>query len=69
MRKHNVSEQDLKGSKQKTKKLIKEQVEKTFKEKMSENPEGKSKLSFFLEGKTEWKPETPATYMKQLTRK
>ena len=31
--------------------------------------ENKSKLRFFLEGKEQWKPETPAKYMNKLTRK
>ena len=40
-----------------------------FHEKMTEGTEEMSKITFFLEGKGEWKPEQTAEYMNKLTRK
>jgi len=36
---------------------------------MTQAKEERSKLKYFLEGKSVWTPETPADYMNALTRK
>ena len=69
MTKYEFEEEDLIGSKDKTKHEINRKVYIQFWKKMTREREEKSKLRFFLEGKKEWKPEEPAEYMKKLTRK
>ena len=49
--------------------MIAERVRTQFQNRMSNRVEGMSKLTHFMEGKGEWKPEEPAVYMNKLTRK
>ena len=69
MAKYSIEMWILAEDKDFVKSAIKYNVEQKFKEKMTENPENKSKIAYFLQGKKEWKPEQPAEYMKKLTRK
>ena len=69
MNKYGMEMEDLTGSKGKTKHEINLKVYIQFWKKMTRDRENKSKLKFFLEGKTAWKPDEPAEYMKKLTRK
>ena len=68
MEKYKITDEELQGEKNTTKKIIKEKTNKIFKERMME-PQEKSKIKFFLEHKKEWNPGKPATYMEKLTRK
>ena len=68
MDKHQITEEDLLGSKYKTKQIITRKTLKTFAARMKA-PEGKSKTDFFNNNKQEWKPGKPAKYMTELTRK
>ena len=69
MEKYGITMDELSGSKSKTKNAIYVGVYIEFVKKMTQDREMRSKLKFFLEGKTFWKPLEPATYMEKLTRK
>ena len=69
MNKYGLEPEDLTGTKDKSKIEINQSVSLHFKIKMTQDKEERSKLKFFLEGKSAWKPEEPAEYMTKLTRK
>ena len=52
-----------------TKELIREKANAKFRETLTTKNENKSKLSYYLQGKGDWKPEQTPSYMNQLTRK
>ena len=72
MSKYNIFEWELAGTdedKHYIKQMIYERVRTEFKRRLSNIPDGKSKIIYFLEGKGEWKPEITAHYMNKMTRK
>ena len=69
MTKYNIEHEEFEGSWEEAKNAIHVGMYTNFYSKMRRDREEKSKLRFFLEGKTDWGPEKPAEYMKKLTRK
>ena len=69
MEKYEITEAELQGSEWSTKRIIREKVNKTFRNTFTTQNENKSKLSYFLNGKGDWKPEQTPEYMNKLTRK
>ena len=69
MGQHNINDQELQGTKFHSKHLIKRAVTESFKNKLIEAGQGKSKMDYFLEQKEEWSPGKGAKYMNELTRK
>ena len=69
LEKYNTFEWELAEEKSYVKSIIQERAYAKFKERMSENPDNKTKLEFYLENKGEWEPGIAAEYMKSLTRK
>ena len=69
MEKYGVTEEDISGTEWSSKKIIREKINIRFRNNLTKDNENKSKLGYFLEGRGEWKAETPAQYMNQLTRK
>ena len=69
MQKYNIDESELQGSKSKSREAIIHGIHMKMYANVRAASEGRSKLSFFLNGKTTWTAESPAPYMKDLTRK
>ena len=69
LEKYHINEYELRGTKAQSKFVINTGAYRKFQEKMTQAREDRSKLKFFLDGKTPWKPVTPAEYMEKLTRK
>ena len=69
MEKYGITQEDLIGSKFKTKSVIRRKIHQGFKKKMTETSQGKTKIGYFREAKSEWSPGTRAKYMNELTRK
>ena len=69
MTKHNLTDQELKGSKHQSKNLINRAIKEGFKQRILETSIGKSKMEYFLELKSQWEPGSRPKYMSELTRK
>ena len=69
MLKYGIHPEELQGSKANSKDAILTGVHLEFYKKMIRAREEKSKLKYFLDGKSMWSPEKPAEYMAKLTRK
>ena len=69
MEKYNIYEWELAEEKCVTKRIISERIREKFHQNMSTIPEGRSKMTHFLNGRSEWKPEKAAEYMNKLTRR
>ena len=69
MGKYQLTPQDLVGSKYQTKSNISKAAIEATKTSMEQECQGKSKMTYFLEGKQCWKPGVRAKYMNELTRK
>ena len=69
MEKYEITDADLQGTEWSTKKTIREKVNIKFRNTFTTQNENKSKLSYYLNGKGDWKPEQTPEYMNILTRK
>ena len=69
MTKYGITPEDLAGSKYHTKTLIKKAVMNKFKPAVELASQGKSKMAYFLDSKTNWQSGKRAQYMNELTRK
>ena len=69
MEKYNIDERELQGSKEEAHQAITFGVHLKIYSRVNMSREGRSKLNFFLDGKSSWTAEVPATYMTKLTRK
>ena len=67
--KYGITPDELAGSKNQVKGLVKKAILNIFKPTMEETCQGKSKMTYFLEDKENWLPGTRAKYMNELTRK
>ena len=63
-----VSEEDMKQSRNYIKELCKKKAKELFKKELEQTAENKSKMQYFLEGKKEWSTQKRANYMTKLTR-
>ena len=68
MRKYTISQQELMGSKYKTKNNVKRAIALKKKTLIEQVCQGKSKMKHFLENKEEWNVGQRAKYMNELTR-
>ena len=69
MEKNHITPSDLTGSKNQVKETVRKAVEAKFKRVAESASPGKSKLTYFLEGKCDWQSGKRANYMNELTRK
>ena len=69
MTQYNITEQELKGPKRRTKSNIERKVLDEFKKRLINEAQTKSKMNHLLQGKQEWKTGQSTKYMKELTRK
>ena len=65
---YRIREEDLTGPKAETERTIIENVEKTFKKRIEENGNNKSKVQYLKQGIGDWKPGVRAAYMEKLNR-
>ena len=63
-----ITEEDLEGSKQMVKNIVKKKTHKYFKEKIENDAKDKSKMKYYFEGKKAWSPRKRSAYMDKLTR-
>ena len=61
--------EDLIGSKSQPKAAVNKAILQHFRVTMNSNSQGKSKINYFLEGKSTWEPGKRPQYMSELTRK
>ena len=66
---NNITPENLNGSKYQAKVSVKKAVEQTFKSRIEQNCQSKSKMVYFMEGKMNWQPGKRTGYMNELTRK
>ena len=64
-----MTSEDLIGTRYKTKATIRRKIHQGFRKKMTEANQGKTKIEYFREGKSEWTPGSRTKYMNELTRK
>ena len=69
MEKYGIQDHELYGTKPTIQNAILVGIHIKFRANMIKSMEERSKLKYFLDGKIEWKPETPAKYIETLTRK
>ena len=72
MEKYNIYSWELAGTDEDKRFInytITERVKTQFHARMTNAMEGKSKMTYFMEGKREWEPENPPAYINKLTRK
>ena len=69
MNEYSIEDEELTGCKDEVRNNIHVGMYVKFYEKMTQDKNKKSKLNFFLDGKTSWTPEKPTEYMLKLTRK